>query len=92
MEQLTRHVIPAKVSAEERPERFHSGVVKHFRDAGPYTAEAAVWTGKQGSGRMIVSDHETEAEAITALFRVYARYPNAHEEAVVFFGGYDVLD
>ena len=92
MEQLTRYVIPAKASAEEKRERFHFGVVKHFREAGPYTAEAAVWTGKQGSGRMIVSDHKTEEEAINALFRVYARYPNAHEEAVVFFGGYDMLD
>lgn len=82
----------ARPQAKEKQERFHSGVVRHFKEYGPYTAEAILWTGEPGSGRMLVTKHKTEREAMDELRKVYNKFPNHHEDAVIFYGGYDLWD
>lgn len=90
MDKLTRLVIRARQAAKTKEERFCVGFVCHYRPEDPYIAKAAVWNGKKGSGRMIVSSHETEQDAIDALYSVYNEYPNITEDAVIFTGDIEV--
>lgn len=92
MDKLTRLVIRARKAAAARSEWFYFGSVNRFKEEGPYIAQAFVWKGKPGTGREIVSEHETEQKAVDALYSVYNQYPNTKEDAVIFYGGYDLLD
>lgn len=92
MDTLNRLVIKARRTAQARPEYFHFGAVKKYKDEDPYISQAFVWTGEPGSGQEIVSTHETEQEAVDALYAVYNQYPNTKEDALIFVGGYDVFD
>ena len=92
MDKLTRLVIRARKTIQARSERFNFGSVKRYREEGPYIAQAFVWTGKPHSGREILSEHETEQEALDALTAISKEYPNTKEDTLIFYGGYNLLD
>ena len=92
MDRLTRLVIRAKKAVAARSEWFHFGSVHRYHEGGPYIAQAFVWSGKPGTGREILSEHETEQEALDALTAISEEYPNTQEDTLIFYGGYDLLD
>lgn len=92
MDKLTRLVIRARKRIQAQSEQFYFGSVKRYKDEGPYIAQAFLGNGKPGSGREILSEHETEQEALDALTAISEEYPNTQEDAVIFYGGYNLLD
>ena len=88
VDRLTRLVIRAKQAAAVKAERFCGGFV-YRNPGGGFIAQAHVWTGKKGSQRLILSEHETADAALEAVAIISEEYPNAKEDTTIIFDDLD---
>ena len=60
------------------------GFVDYVPDTGKWLAKGDLWTGKQGGGRRITTEHDTMEAALDALHALAEEYPNTVEDTLIF--------
>lgn len=80
MKLVDQLIIKAKKWAHNRPERLIQAFITFDESSSLYKADCRIWNGIKGSGSSsIVSEHETQQEAINAIYRVADEYPNKND-------------
>lgn len=90
MQRVDRLLAKAKQAAQSKVERFHMGFVEPDPDTGKWIAMGDLWTGKQGCGRRITTEHDTMETALAALNALEIQYPNTVEKTLIFID--DILE
>ncbi len=84
MQRVDRLLAKAKRAAQRKAERFFMGFVDYDPDKGKWIAIGDLWTGKQGGGRRITTEHDSMDDAVAALEALSNEYPNTVEDTSIF--------
>jgi len=92
MQRVDRLLVKAKRAAQRKAERFYMGFVDYDPDKGKWIAKGDLWTGKQGGGRRITTEHDSMEAAVAALDSLSREYPNTVEDMPIFYGAEDLTN
>lgn len=84
MQRVDRLLAKAKKAAQSKAERFFMGFVEQDLNKGKWIAMGDLSTGKEGGGRRITTEHDSEETAVAALNALAAEYPNHECEPIIF--------
>jgi len=84
MQKVDRLLAKAKQAVQRNAERFFMGFVEQDLNTGKWIAMGDLWTGKQGGGRRITTEHDTMEAALDALHALAEEYPNTVEDTLIF--------
>ena len=84
MKQVNRLIQKVKDYVQAKAERLIMAWVTPL-DNGMYESECHLWAGTTGSGRVIVTSHNSLDEAMEHIERIAAEYPNKYEEVNIYY-------